>query len=149
MEYGNGKIRLIIDSDFENVPLIGSAIRNLCSLIPFSDIESDQVELCLVEAVNNCIEHAYGKQKGHDVEVIVSLNQDGIVLEICDTGKAMDQSRLENIDMPFQEIDIEDLDSIPEEGRGLPIMKAVMDAMSYKTENRKNCLSMIKNTGSR
>lgn len=144
---GARQIRLIIDSDLENVSLIGTAVRNLCSLIPLSDIESDQVELCLVEAVNNIIEHAYERQKGHKVETIVTLDQDRITLEVFDTGKPMDTSLLENIDFSFLEADMDDLDNIPEEGRGLPIMKAVMDAISYETENGKNCLTMTKKVG--
>jgi len=138
------QIRLTIDSDFEKVALVSSAIRDLCSRIQLSDIESDQLELCLVEAVNNSIEHAYGKQKGYEVEVIVTISQGRIVLEICDTGKSMNRGFLESIDMSFEDYDIDDLGSIPEEGRGLPIMKAIMDAMSYTTENGKNCLTMIK-----
>lgn len=143
----SGQIKLTIGSEFENVVLISETIRTLCALIPLSDIESDQVELCLVEAVNNSIEHAYGKQPGHDVEVVVTFYPERLVLDVCDVGKPMDETRLESIDMSFQDFNLDDLDSIPEEGRGLPIMKAIMDSVSYQIQNGRNCLSMIKNKG--
>ncbi len=140
------QIKLSIDSDLEDVFLISLAMRGLFSLIPLTDIESDQVELCLVEAVNNSIEHAYGKQQGHEVYVVVTLYQERLVLEVCDAGKPMDENQLESIDMTFQDFNLDDLESIPEEGRGLPIMKAIMDSVSYQSQNGRNCLTMIKNT---
>ena len=143
----SGQIKLTIDSDFKNVFLISKTIRTLCALIPLSDIESDQVELCLVEAVNNSVEHAYGKQPGHDVEIVLTLHQERLVLEVCDVGTPMDKTRLESIDMSFQNFNLDDLDSIPEEGRGLPIMKAIMDSVTYQTQDGRNCLTMIKNKG--
>ncbi len=143
----SGQIKLTIDSDFKNVFLISQTVKTFCTLIPLSDIESEQIELCLVEAVNNSIEHAYEKRPGYDIEVIVTPNQERLVLEVCDVGTSMDQTQLENIDMLFEDYNLTDLDSIPEEGRGLPIMKAIMDSVSYKTQNGKNCLTMIKNKG--
>ncbi len=141
------RIKLTIDSDFKNVFLISKTIRALCALIPLSDIESDQIELCLVEAVNNSIEHAYGKQPGYDIEVIVTLYLERLMLEVCDVGNPMDETRLESIDMSFQDFNLDDLDRIPEEGRGLPIMKAIMDSVTYKTQDGRNCLTMIKEKG--
>ena len=138
------RIKFVIDSDLENVFLISMTIRNLCSLVSLSDMEIDQVELCLVEAVNNSIEHAYGKQKGHNVEVVVYLSRERLMIEVCDMGKAMDESRLEGIDPSFRNMDLDDLDSIPEEGRGLPIIKTIMDSVFYKVQNGRNCFTMIK-----
>jgi len=128
----------------ENVALIGGVISKLCSLSHFSDVESDQIELCVVEAVNNSIEHAYNLQKGNEVEVIFSLYDDRIICDVCDTGSSMDQHILEKACEAHMEIDENDIDSVPESGRGLPIMKTIMDNITYKTVNGKNCLTMIK-----
>ena len=49
-------------------------------------------------------------------------------------------SRSENI----ADVDENDIANVPEGGRGLPIMKTIMDNMTYKTVNGKNCLTMIK-----
>lgn len=56
------RIALVITSDLQNVPLIGQTMERLCSMIPLSTIESHQVTLCVVEAVNNVIVHAYGNE---------------------------------------------------------------------------------------
>ncbi len=142
---GYKRIKLAVDSDLGNVSLIGMIINKLCSSIPLSDTDAYQIELCVVEAVNNSIEHAYANEKGHEVEVVFALHPDRLIVDVCDTGKPMDQECLEQKDVSLLEIDPNDLDKIPEQGRGLPIMKEIMDSMTYKTENGKNCLTLTRN----
>lgn len=142
---GYKRIKLVIDSNLEDVSLIGIVINKLCSSIPLSDTDSYQIELCVVEAVNNSIEHAYRNEKGHEVEVVFTLYPDRLIVDVCDTGKPMDQECMEQKDPSPLEIDPNDLDNIAEQGRGLPIIKEIMDSMTYKTESGKNYLTLIKN----
>jgi len=139
------KIRHIIESDLRNVPLVGGAINQACSMIPLSEEECFQIELCAVEAINNCIIHAYDHQAGHEVEVVLSVYPDRVVLEICDAGTPMEQSALRRKDVSPPEIDHDDVQNIPEGGRGLFVMKAIMDSVEYVTEKGKNCLTLVKN----
>ncbi len=138
------QIKLVIPSELENVALIGGVTSKLCSLVPFSDYESFQIELCVVEAVNNSIVHAYQKQKGNEVEVLFTIHTDRIICDVCDTGSPMDHHLLEQACEAQLEIDVNNIGNVPESGRGLPIMKTIMDNMTYKTVNGKNCLTMIK-----
>lgn len=142
---GSKRITLVIDSDLEQVSLVGMAINKICSLIPFSDTESDQIELCAVEGVNNCIEHAYGTEKGHKVEITLTLDPDRLAIDVCDTGKPMERELMEPKDISPLQIVPSDLDSIAEEGRGLSIMNEIMDGMTYRTESGRNCLTLLKN----
>ncbi len=138
------RIKLIIESKLENVSLIGMAINKLCSLIHLSDVESCQIELCVAEALNNSIIHAYGREANHEVEVVFTLYGDRLILDVCDTGKAMDQSYLKKANISSFENDSNDLDNIQERGRGLAIIKEVMDSVVYETKDGKNCLTMMK-----
>ena len=138
------RIKLIIESKLENVSLISMAINKLCSLIHLSDVESYQIELCVAEALNNSIIHAYGREAGHEVEVVFTLYGDRLILDVCDTGKAMDQSYLKKANISSFENDPNDLDNIQETGRGLAIIKEVMDSVVYETKDGKNCLTMKK-----
>ena len=138
------RVKLTIDSNLENVPLIGIAINRLCSLIPLSDMESFQVELCVVEAVTNCIEHAYGHEQGNEVEVVFTLCPGELILEIYDSGTPLDQELLEQADTTSLEFDPSDLDNIAEKGRGLAIIKEIMDSISYRSKNGKNCFTITK-----
>ena len=138
------EIRLTIDSDLKNVSVVGTAVHRFCSFISSPDISTHEIELCVVEAVNNCIEHAYEKEKGHDVEVLFTLHQNRLVVDICDTGKPMDNQALKQADKSMLEIDLDAPESIAEKGRGLPIIKEIMDTVVYTTESGRNCLSMTK-----
>jgi anti-sigma regulatory factor (Ser/Thr protein kinase) len=138
------EIRLIIDSDLKNVSLVGKAVKELCTLVSRALISPDDMELCVVEAVNNCIEHAYGKEKGHRVEVDFSLGRDRLVVDICDTGKPMDARLLEQSNSAILEMDQDHLDAIAEQGRGLPIIREIMDSVVYETKSGKNRLSLTK-----
>ena len=135
------QIKLTIDSDLANVFLIGMTINRLCALTPFSDAECYKIELCVVEAVNNAIIHAYENEKGHDVEVVFAMDSRTLTIDVCDMGKSMDPEILEVSHIPTFDFDPDDPD-IPESGRGLAIIKEVMDHVSYKTIGGKNCLSM-------
>ena len=137
------KIKLIIDSDLHNVSLIGMTTNRLCSLSPFLDAESYNIELCVVEAVNNCIIHAYENKNGYEVEVVFSFNSKTLTIEVCDTGKSMDPEFLKTNNIPSLEINPDDFD-IPEGGRGLAIIHQIMDKVAYRSVKGKNILSMIK-----
>ena len=138
------KIRFIIDSDLENVALVGMSIKKLCSLTPFSENQSFQIELCVVEAINNSIIHAYNGLSIYEVEVILSINMDHLMIEVCDTGKPMDDEVL--LDANFKPFDdgIDNLDKISESGRGLGLIKELMDKVSYRSDDAGNRLTLLK-----
>lgn len=135
------RIKLTIESDLEDVFLIGMTINRLCSITPFSDSECYKIELCVVEAVNNAIIHAYQNERGHEVEVIFSMDTRTLTIDICDTGRSMDADILQTSRMPSFDQDKDEME-VPERGRGLAIIKEVMDDVTYKTIEGKNWLTM-------
>jgi len=137
-------ITLAITSDLQNVPLIGQAVEQLCALIPLSDIESHQIALCVVEAVTNAIVHAYGKETEHKIEVIFGQYPDHLILQICDTGRAMDPKRLDPQAPSPLDFDPCRLSSIPEKGLGLAIIRKTMDEVTYTTCEGKNILTLTR-----
>jgi serine/threonine-protein kinase RsbW len=144
----NKEVKIIINSDLKHVSLVGRSIHELCVGISRFRVEPYEIELCVVEAVNNAIEHAYGKEKGHEVEVRFFLGHDRLVVDICDTGKPMDVRLLEQADQSMPEAHHDGIHAIAEQGRGLPIIKEIMDAVIYETKRGKNRLSMTKFFGS-
>ena len=142
------QIAFTIESNLKNVFLIGLAVNNIASYIGFNDLESYRLELCVVEALNNAIIHAYNKEAGNTVEVIFKIYPDRLVLDVLDTGKPMRGHLLKRNDISSLECVPDDPGSIPEGGRGLAIMKAIMDSVEYKTECGKNRLTMTKRIAS-
>lgn len=137
-------VKFIIDSNLKNVPLIGMSINRLCSSVSFSDIEAFNIELCVVEAVTNSIRHCYGGQAGNEVKVVFTATQEDIVLEICDTGPPMKPEVLDKAVLECPGEDTRDIEHIAEGGRGLGIMKEIMDSVTYRSEEGENCLTLTK-----
>lgn len=137
----NKKIKLSIESDLKNVSLIGLTVNSICSSLEFDKETSYQLELCVVEAVNNCILHAYENNTNDDVEVVIELLPDRILFKVCDAGKVMEV--IPNI-MSALEFDPGDPITIPERGRGLFIIHKLMDDITYERFRDRNILTMTK-----
>lgn len=137
------RITLTIGSELANVSLVGAAVSRLSE---FSTLNRDQVnrlELAVVEAVNNSIEHAYGYAPGHTVEVELTMNDDNIIVTIHDTGNSMPVSAVNTIvggDEPVMpSVEASDPD-LPEGGWGLLLIKSLTDDVSYSTVEGRNSL---------
>ena len=134
-------LRLEIDSDLANTTLIAMAVRGVCAVTALSPVEVNRVELCVVEIVNNAIEHAYGHEKGHKVEVAAHLDQSGLTLTVSDWGKPMVKGKLESASLP---VDLDDPALWLDSGRGLPIVQSLMDSVYYQRDGDKNSFVMLK-----
>ena len=141
---GLRKVKLIIDSDLADVPLVGIAVNRFCSYAAFSETDAFNIELCVIEAVTNSIKHAYGEKSGQEVMVIFTLSDNEAVFEICDKGKPMDPERLKTADLGTSHVEKQDINSIADCGRGLGIMKEIMDGVEYRPGNEFNCLVLKK-----
>lgn len=139
------KIRLTIESDLENVALAGMAINKICSLTPLTEMQSFQVELCAVEAINNSIIHAYSSKSDNEVEIILTIKDNMIEIEICDNGKPMKLNILEKANIKCFDDDMNKNTSLSESGRGLGFIKEFMDNVTYKSDDKGNHLVMLKN----
>lgn len=135
---------MAITSDLRNVPLIGQAIQRLCSLTPLSDVDAHQIALCVVEAVNNAIVHAYGREAEHEVQVIFDQHSDRLIVQICDAGQAMDPKHLAPQTSSPLDFDPHCLERIPERGMGLAIIRKTMDEVTYTTSHGRNILTLTR-----
>lgn len=138
------KIKLIIESDLDDVPLVGIAVNRFCSYADFSVTDALNVELCVIEAVTNCIKHAYSEECGHEVMITFTLSESEAVFEICDKGKPMNPERLKKADLAASQHEKRNIAAISESGRGLRIIKELMDGVDYRSENGYNCLILKK-----
>ncbi len=134
-----GRIRLIIDSRLENVSLVGGAVRGIADTLSMDSTTRYQLELCVVEAVNNDIKHAYHCQAGHSVEVDVLLYPDRLTVKICNSGESMDPAKV----TPFS-FDPLKVETLPEQGMGVYILNSLMDEIHYETIGGRNILTLIK-----
>ena len=82
-------LKLQIDSQLSNTTLVAMAVRGVCAMTTLSPVEVNRLELCLVEIVNNAIEHAYNNEAGHPVEVCVGLDKTTMNISVSDWGTSI------------------------------------------------------------
>lgn len=133
------KIIIIIDSNLEDVVLVGLVTKKLCTSLSFASVVCDDIELSVSEAVNNAIIHAYGNEGGHSVEVNFTVKKDRLVIDVCDHGKKMTE-----YSPPSFICITENRKSLPESGMGLFIINQIMDEVVYKSKNNTNILTMTR-----
>ena len=134
----SGTLTLRIDSQLDHVFLIGLSVRAICAAARLDDGEADAVELCVVEAVNNAIEHAYGEQPGYVVEVEAVLAATTLRIAVRDRGRSMDWAAACAL------ADARAAEHLAEGGRGVFIMRSLMDGLSYHSADGWNVLTMVK-----
>ncbi len=139
----SGKINLSIDSDMRQVQHVGEAVRCLCKHLELADAKPSSVELAVVEAVNNSIEHAYRLQSGNTVDVDFEYDTDSLNIKIRDYGMPMPTSIAdlfaEDVSMPDTSVD---LDGLPVSGWGMQLLKSICDDVSYNRIQSCNTLSL-------
>jgi serine/threonine-protein kinase RsbW len=135
-------ITFCIESDMKKVSLVGQLIQHICKLSRFTEDDSARVELAVVEAVNNVIEHAYKMESNHTVEVICKLLEDKISVDICDVGHSLNSKSLTT---PAEDKEIPVItENLPDGGWGLKLIKSIMDEVAYSSNNGVNCMTLTK-----
>jgi serine/threonine-protein kinase RsbW len=136
--YKEYNIRLSIDSRLEQVRVLSGALRGIGQELQLTDDKLGQLELMMVEAVNNVIEHAYQLQEGNDVHVRVEYSPQEVHLIISDHGQTMpDELHSAAREMP-------DPEDLPEGGWGMGLIHALADSIRYSRDARGNHLYVSK-----
>jgi serine/threonine-protein kinase RsbW len=94
---------------------------------------SDQVVSAFGEAYNNAALHSYRAEAPGDLEVEIEVGHEAMTIRMLDYGTSFNL-----LDVPDP-----DLDSLPESGLGIFIIRSFMDDVSYRA-GAPNVLSMTK-----
>jgi serine/threonine-protein kinase RsbW len=103
--------------------LVGTGDRNF----------DDEVVSAFGEAFNNVAMHAYADRPPGDVEIEIEVGGDYLTIRVKDRGASF---CVEDVPDP-------DLESLPESGMGIYIMRSFMDEVTYRPGDP-NVLSMTK-----
>ncbi|WP_276327002.1 ATP-binding protein [Archangium gephyra] len=79
----------------ENVPLASVAVKAMAGEGGFAQEECERLELCVVEAITNVIQHAYQGAAGHPVTLAVAVTSEELELRLHDDGAPMPDGMLE------------------------------------------------------
>ncbi len=70
----------------ENVAFARVTVAAFASQLDYTLNELDEIKVAVAEAVTNCIVHAYRGDVQKDIQLTVSLAQNGIEIKVADTG---------------------------------------------------------------
>lgn len=97
-----------------------------------------QMQLVLEELASNVIRHGFGEE-GHEFEISVSSEPETVTIEVVDAAPAYN---------PITDTPEPDLDATLEDrqigGLGVFLVRDVADEMSYRREDGKNRLVIVK-----
>lgn len=133
-------IKLSIDSKIVHVALLAKAVRGICSSVIYDEQTLYNLELCIVEAVTNVINHAYKRNPNKTVEVFVKVNDQAVTFKIVDQG----EKHVNPIIKKELDYNPKDVNALPESGMGLFLIHKLMDEVSYTEQDDKNVLFMKK-----
>lgn len=101
-----------------------------------------EIELCVVEAMNNVVEHGYGLREGHPIELSLWWGTDGLVIELRDQGSPIPEEALASAALPS--VETEDLQQLPDRGWGLGLLHELMDEVRYEARAEGNLLRLVR-----
>jgi len=93
-----------------------------------------QINLVLTEAMTNAIKYGNADNKEETVHILINIVENQLFIRIFDYGQGFD----------INEIPAPDFDLLEDRGRGIFLIKAVMDSVKYVRKTGKNVLVMIK-----
>ncbi len=93
-----------------------------------------ELNLVLTEAMVNAIKHGHVNNQDQSVHIFMTITDDELMVKVFDHGQGFD----------INEIQPPDFDNPDDQGRGIYIIKCIMDSVSYKKYDKYNVLEMSK-----
>jgi serine/threonine-protein kinase RsbW len=124
--------KLRINSSTEAPALAGDWVMEHCRQAGLEGTPAFQVMTCVVEAVNNCVEHAYRLSPG-EIGIRLFRNSRWLVVQVQDTGPPAERQQAPTEPDPMQI-----------NGRGWFIIQQWMDVAQYRRRHLKNVITLAK-----
>ena len=130
--------KLNIISKFSEVRIASDLLHEFCAENDINVTTQGHLELILVEALNNVVEHAYKENPEGDILIEIEKAQSKTVIRITDSGVAVPGTVLiEGSDLPNENL-------LPEGGWGLCLIQALADKIEYFRYPDHNTLVLTK-----
>ena len=130
--------KLNINSNFSEVRLGSDLLQEFCEKHDINVTTQGHLELILVEALNNVVEHAYKEKPEGDILIELEKAKSETIIKITDSGiSAPGTDLIEGSDLPNE-------NTLPEGGWGLCLIQALADKIEYFRYPDHNMLVLTK-----
>jgi len=130
--------RMVIESDLNNVQKVEKLTEKIAEYMHFSDEEKDSLAIAVTEIVGNAIVHGNKKDKNKNVTIDFEYKNDSITVLIQDEGKGFSVNDIAN--------PLEPENLLKESGRGIFIVRALMDQVDFKSNKQGTQVRLVKKT---
>jgi serine/threonine-protein kinase RsbW len=127
-------ITLTVPGDVRVLALVRRAVESVAQLAGLSKKAAYESVLAVSEACANVIEHGYDSQPGHSLSVACRPTEQGLEVRIRDQGKPFDLSAVPHLPP----------DALREGGRGVFLIRQLMDEVSSSSDAAGNELRLFK-----
>ncbi len=133
-----------IDSNLFNVQVLAKNLRDFCLDNNIDENTTSVLELMLVEAVNNIVEHAHKGKSGFVIDAQFKIDEREVTIIIIDDGSYFldTKNKHQVITIPENAVD-----ELPEGGWGLGLIESIADNVEKYNVNGTNILVLTKNIG--
>lgn len=131
-----------IESDFSNVHILAKNLQEFCVEKDVDDSLANVLELMLVEAVNNVVEHAYAGKTGFVIDAQFEANDDEVTITLIDQGVFFPETVYGAI--KNQIVSKKSYEELPEGGWGLGLITTIADDIEKYNVNGTNILVLTK-----
>lgn len=132
--------RIVIKSDLRNVARVEKVTEKIANYMHFTDEEKDSLAIAVTEIVGNAIVHGNKRDKKKKVTIDFEYKNKTIIVTIQDEGEGFDVAEIAN--------PLEPENLLKESGRGIFIVRALMDTVEFKNTGTGTQVRLIKKTQS-
>jgi len=134
------EITIKIPNQTRYIRLVGniaeSIARDICQIPESRETFAFSMNVATTEAVTNAIKHANVADPDKEVRISIAATKDEINIKVYDCGQGFDINSIPSPNL--------DSNCLNETGRGMFIIRALMDSVSYGKTNGGNALAMKK-----
>lgn len=131
---------IVIPSDLNKIKDVEKITERIASLLKFSEDDKDSLAISVTEIVGNAISHGNKNDPNKNIVIKFDYHDDTIVVEIHDEGCGFDANEIEN--------PLEPENLLKESGRGIFIVRALMDEIKF-IKKEKGSIVRLKKTAKR
>ncbi|MFQ5708397.1 MAG: ATP-binding protein [bacterium] len=130
------RFEIVIPSKLDRIESVEKLSERAADVMQFSDDEKDSLAIAVTEAVNNAIIH--GNKRDASKKVFINFKFEGkkLIVIVKDEGQGFDPNDLRD------PLDPQNL--LKESGRGIFILKALMDEVNFEFEKGGTVIKMAK-----
>ncbi|MCK4412198.1 MAG: ATP-binding protein [Candidatus Eisenbacteria sp.] len=131
------KIVLEIPSRLEWLDLVDRMATGIAEQMAFSEEDANSVANSVLEAATNAIQHGHQYNPAHPVGIVFEVAPDVLRVKVHDKGPGFDVGKVLNANPTGPESLLEP------RGRGIFIMKSLMDEVVFEMEAGKGCTAVL------